>query len=59
MRGAARIGLFNSSQYVAGLFKTTYATYFSNNPAAFASMTPTAYGTKRLVMMVQTLVVNG
>ena len=31
--------------YVAGLFKTTYATYFSNNPAAFASMTPTAYGT--------------
>jgi hypothetical protein len=31
--------------YVAGLFKTTYAGYFSNVPSFFATATPTTYGT--------------
>jgi hypothetical protein len=45
MRGVARIGLFNSSQYVAGLYKTTYAGYFADVPSFFATATPTTYGT--------------
>ena len=31
--------------YVAGLYKTTYAGYFSNVPSFFATATPTTYGT--------------
>jgi len=34
----------SSNQYSAGLFKTTYAGYHSENPAVFATATPTAYG---------------
>ena len=30
--------------YVAGLYKTTYAGYFSNVPSFFATATPTTYG---------------
>ena len=31
--------------YTAGLYKTTYAGYFSNVPSFFATATPTTYGT--------------
>ena len=31
--------------YVAGLYKTTYAGYFSDVPSFFATATPTTYGT--------------
>jgi hypothetical protein len=34
----------SSNQYSVGLFKTTYAGYHSENPAVFASATPTTYG---------------
>jgi hypothetical protein len=30
--------------YTAGLYKTTYAGYFSNVPSFFATATPTTYG---------------
>jgi len=33
------------NNYLAGLYKTTYAGYFNDNVAFFASATPTAYGT--------------
>lgn len=34
----------SSNQYNAGLFKTTYAGYHSENPAFFATATPATYG---------------
>jgi hypothetical protein len=34
----------SSNQYNAGLYKTTYAGYHSENPAFFATATPATYG---------------
>ena len=42
--GRLTMSVTSSNQYNAGLFKTTYAGYHSENPAVFASATPTAYG---------------
>lgn len=35
----------NRNTYLAGLYKTTYAGYFSDNVSFFATATPTTYGT--------------
>ena len=35
----------NRNPYLAGLYKTTYAGYFSDNVSFFATATPTTYGT--------------
>jgi hypothetical protein len=43
--GGINMSITNTNQYSAGLFKTTYAGYFSDNVSFFATATPTTYGT--------------
>ena len=38
------MSITSSNQYNAGLYKTTYAGYHSENPAFFATVTPATYG---------------
>lgn len=49
--------LFPTSLLSAGLYKTTYAGYFADNPNFFATATPTAYGSNPATS-VQTTVIE-
>ena len=42
--GNIAMSVSSSNQYNAGLYKTTYAGYHSENPAFFATATPATYG---------------
>jgi hypothetical protein len=42
--GNIAMSVSSSNQYNAGLYKTTYAEYHSENPAFFATATPATYG---------------
>ncbi len=44
------------TSYVAGLFKTTYAGYFADNVAFFATATPTAYGSNPATSVQTTII---
>lgn len=41
---SGRLSMSLSTPYSAGLYKTTYAGYHNENPAFFATATPTTYG---------------
>lgn len=45
-------------QYLAGLYKTTYAGYFNDNVSFFATATPTAYGANPATSIQTTTIVE-